>query len=349
MHILFFTRRFYPDIGGVETHVMEVGKRLVSMGHEVTVVCEESSKSSSTKRFWASQNDKKIKIWRIPVGRHEKQKKFIIWQWLKKNKQLIEDADIVHCHDVFYWYFPFRFMYPKKPVYTTFHGYEGYPVSPKAIAVRKLSEKLSWGNICVGDFIPKWYGTRATLVTYGGVTMANSKWQMASSSKKKFTIVFVGRLDKDTGIDLYLKTLQELKKKKIPFVFEAYGDGKFRKQVEKVGKVHGFIEHLEKKLAKVDIVFSSSYLSMIQSLAAKKLVFAVYTNPLKEDYLRMSPFAKFVIKGDDPQKLAEKIIFYINQKHFAEKLITAGYTWAEKQTWDEVITIYLNLWKASIV
>ncbi|HEX8932546.1 MAG TPA: glycosyltransferase, partial [Patescibacteria group bacterium] len=40
MKILFLARRFYPDIGGVEKHVLEISKRLAAIGHEVTVVAE---------------------------------------------------------------------------------------------------------------------------------------------------------------------------------------------------------------------------------------------------------------------------------------------------------------------
>jgi len=71
---------------------------------------------------------------------------------------LIQEADIVHCHDVFFWYLPFRFLYPKKKVFTTFHGWEGiFPPKWQAKVIRNISEKLSFGNICVGDFIRKWY------------------------------------------------------------------------------------------------------------------------------------------------------------------------------------------------
>ena len=41
MTIVFLARRFYPLIGGVEKHVMEISKRLVAAGHRVIVVTEE--------------------------------------------------------------------------------------------------------------------------------------------------------------------------------------------------------------------------------------------------------------------------------------------------------------------
>jgi glycosyltransferase involved in cell wall biosynthesis len=38
MQILMPTPRFFPEMGGVETHVYQVGKRLAAMGHSVTVL-----------------------------------------------------------------------------------------------------------------------------------------------------------------------------------------------------------------------------------------------------------------------------------------------------------------------
>jgi glycosyltransferase involved in cell wall biosynthesis len=35
--------KYYPEIGGVETHVKEISERLVKKGHEVEVICTESS------------------------------------------------------------------------------------------------------------------------------------------------------------------------------------------------------------------------------------------------------------------------------------------------------------------
>ncbi|MBI4999691.1 glycosyltransferase, partial [Candidatus Gottesmanbacteria bacterium] len=171
MRILFLTRLFYPHIGGVEKHVIEISKRLVNLGHEVVVVSEsstseESRPNSSTSGESFGHPRGVFTAYKIPIGKNEKFKKFQIWWWFWKNRKLIRQADIVHAHDVGFWYFPFRFLYPRKPFFITFHGYEQYPPSKKAILIRKISEKLVLGNICVGDYIPKWYGTKANFITY---------------------------------------------------------------------------------------------------------------------------------------------------------------------------------------
>jgi len=50
----------------------------------------------------------------------KKRKSFLFGNGFGKNRQLLQNADIIHCHDVFYWYLPFRFLYPHKPVFTPF-------------------------------------------------------------------------------------------------------------------------------------------------------------------------------------------------------------------------------------
>ena len=121
MKILFFSRLFYPHIGGVEKHVFEVSKLLVKKGHEVTVITEQYSPELKLRKMIEG-----IEVFRIPKYKEGKFKKFKIWKWTLNNNQLIKNADIVHCHDVFFWYLPFRLLFPFKKVITTFHGHEDY-------------------------------------------------------------------------------------------------------------------------------------------------------------------------------------------------------------------------------
>ena len=146
MKILFLTRRAWPEIGGVEKHVREVSLELQKKGHQVKVVSEKDI------------NYPHIKL----IGL------FAIWVWLFKNRKLIEDSDVIHVHDIFVWYLPFRFLYIQKPVYTTFHGWEGvWPIPLMNIFQKWLAAKLSMGTIAVGDYIEKYYGVKASRITYG--------------------------------------------------------------------------------------------------------------------------------------------------------------------------------------
>ncbi len=363
MTILFFSRLFYPHAGGVERHVGEIGKRLVKMGHSVTVVTEKlpSSKTTpprspkghlggaSTETYnTAYHSDSEsakmtgeidgIRIVRFDGGKEGFWKKFRIWLWLFRHRSLIVSVDIVHAHDVFFWYLPFRFLYPNKPVYTTFHGYETkYPPQKKAVLIRMISEKLSFGNICVGDYIRKWYGTTPTHKTYGGVEFSIFNFQFSNKKNKKLRILFIGRLEEDIGIRLYLQAIRKIKETRdleVTFL----GDGSFRHEAEKLGRVTAF---QEKFVVQTDVVFASSYLSMLSAMAVKKPVIAVYTNPLKKDYLTMAPFAKWITIVDS----ADQIVDQVQNLKSTNRKVELAYNWVKGETWEKVIDIYLKLWK----
>lgn len=342
MNILFFCHLFYPHIGGVEKHVMEINKILIKKGHKVVVVTERHDETLKLK-----EKINNIEIWRIPKLQENWFKKFKIWMWLFKSQNLMKNADIIHCHDVFFWYLPFRFLYFRKPVFTTFHGYETKnPPARKSIFIRKISEKLSKGNICVGDFIKKWYGTKANYVMYGGV-VANIKNQISKINNKsnKLQIVFVGRLEEDNGVGVYIESVKSLKKQGIKFDFFVCGDGAFRKEAEKYGKVLGFTQDVKKYIALADIVFSSSYLSMLEGMIMKRLVFAAYATKVKKDYLKISPFKKYIIIVSSAQSLVGHIINYRNKPKQYDKQLEKAFNWAKENSWDSVVASYLKLWK----
>lgn len=164
MKILFITRLFYPHIGGVEKHVYEVAKSLERKGNSVTVLTERYDKNLKD-----TEIIKGIKVVRFSYPHIKLLGLKLIWWQLLMNRKLIQDADVVHIHDVFIWYLPFRFLYPNKKVFTTFHGWEGiWPIPLKNIILKRVSAKLSNGTISVGKYIGKYYGIKSDKIIYGG-------------------------------------------------------------------------------------------------------------------------------------------------------------------------------------
>lgn len=337
MNILFLTRLYDPHIGGVETHVVKITKELIERGHKVTIITEQLPGTE------IKQQKSGVTIYRIPVGKDEKKKKGIVWKWMSKNQKLLSSSDIIHCHDVFFWILPFRLTHPFKKIYTTFHGYETvFPIQKKAIMIRKLSEMLSTGTICIGDFIKKWYYARPDLVLYGGVDTVSSV--AITKPHRPLRILFIGRLEEDTGVYIYSEALQILSDKGIPFSLTVLGDGRQKESLSRWGEIKGTIKNVGKEIATTDIVFASSYLSILQSLVYKKLIFALYQNALKKDYLNMAPFSDaLVIKGDAIQ-LAHALIAYSADPEGFNSRIDKGYEWVRSNTWTVVTNRYINLW-----
>ena len=350
MKILFFCRRFWPLIGGVEKHVLEISKRLIEKGNKITVVTEWSKGDGRFKGFGKYEG---IKIYRIPITTNEKLKKFQIWKWLWENRILIKEADIIHCHDVFYWFLPFKFLYPRKKVFTTFHGYEGsQPPKWNKILSHKMAGWLSNGSIAIGDFHQKWYGIKSEIVSYGAVE--NLERVMEVENEVKYDFCFVGRLAHDTGIMIYLEALKVLKERGEAYCLVICGDGpqmseavEFSKKNKLDAVFKGFVDDVEKYINNSKFIFVSRYLGILEALLAKKLIYAVYESEIKKDYLKLAPFASWIIIEKDAVALANKISYFENRPGKSTNNIQKGFNWAKQQTWDKLTDKYFELWGKS--
>ncbi len=182
------TPLYWPHLGGVENHTKRVSEELTSQGHDVTILTTRHEDALPAMEY---RNG--VKILRFPGRRLSQGRSFLM-----KNRGLLKDNDVVHCHDYSSFInlvLPFRFIYPWKPIYVTFHGHEGIlPIPRNIIMQRRLTAFLTKGNICIGDFIPKWYGTKEDFILYGGTDEAPKEGEMGPGA------AFIGRLEPDTGI-----------------------------------------------------------------------------------------------------------------------------------------------------
>ena len=332
--ILFLTRLYHPHIGGVEKHVMEISSELIKKGYKVEIVTEQFDANLPTQ-----QTLNGVRVYRIPVTTNERIKKFLIWRWVLTHPKLFIRADIVHIHDVFYWVFPLRLFMNGKKIFMTFHGYEGYPIKKTWKIQRKIAEKLTNGNICVGDFMKKWYLTSPTSVIYGGVRLESNKYKPLVQSA-----VFFGRLDSQTGVEQYIDAYKKVKLIFPKFKFTLVGEGKILRKVPKDIKVKGFTSEVSKYIGKNRFIFVSRYLSMLEALSQKREVVAVYDNQVKKDYLIMSPFREYITVCENSDQIAEHIIKRLINSSVDKKTLD-GYIWAKKQTWERIVSVYQNLWK----
>src|SRR3989344_5941704 len=305
MKILFLSPYFYPHIGGVEKHAYILASSLMKKGHSVVIITKKhNNKLKSYEEVDA------LKIYRFNQPKVKYLGLIYTWFWLLLHFNLIYKSDIIHCHDIFVWYLPFRLLLPNKPVFTTFHGWEGiYPIPFK---------KISYGAVST----PKVPG-----------------------SKVRNEIVYVGRLDSDTGLLIFLTVLDLLKKiKDISFSVNFCGDGELKTQCAKYGRVHGFVDPAP-YLSKARFCFASGYLSILEAMANKCIILTGYDNDLKKDYYLDTPFSKWINSSNNPEILAKKIIrFYFNTK-LTQNAIESGYNWIKGQTWETLLNDYLSLWK----
>lgn len=334
-HVVFLTRRFYPHIGGVETHVLRLSEELVKHSVQITVITEQHDASLPLLETY-----RRIKIVRIPYRLCAG--KWGIWRWMLRRRTLFRSAYLVHAHDVYWWYFPLRLLTPRMPSYVTFHGWEGvFPPERKAVLWRKAAELCAKKNICIGSFIERWYGTKADKVVYGAVDIPK-----AQQKKSLRSIAFFGRLDTDNDVSLYVEAFRLIKQTLPSIRITFVGDGAERQLAESIGTVTGIVKDPAKHIRGAAWLWSSSYLSMMQGMAMQQIVCSLYGNPLKEDYVRSFPVPSARVAEGDPRVFARVFTSLYRDMRRQNEMKRRAFTWVKTQTWEHVAKEYLDLWQS---
>jgi len=334
------TPSFHPSIGGVETHVRRVSECLSARGHDLTVLTHSSEAAPSSEQLGP------LAVCRLPRTNW--------WQAWRAARPHISNADIVHCHDAYsflHFYLPSCYLTPRRPVFITYHGYEGYPLRSEAIRWRRFTRRRVRDAICMGDFMCHWYGTPCFAVSYGGVDVDPAG---PPPLPERPSAVFVGRLAEDTSIMLYLYALALLKQdhgQRLPLT--VVGDGPLRGPAQLYARAQhldvtfrGVVADPTAEFARASIAFVSGYLAIWQALSLGRLVFAVYENELKRDYLSSFPRASetMVIAGE-ADELAAQLDRHLRRPAEADQTRTTGLQLAAEHPWDGVADLYLSMYR----
>ncbi|OGM21558.1 hypothetical protein A2771_01105 [Candidatus Woesebacteria bacterium RIFCSPHIGHO2_01_FULL_38_26b] len=126
---------------------------------------------------------------------------------------------------------------------------------------------------------------------------------------------------------------------------EFCGDGELANECKKYGKVHGFVDP-SPFYQKAKYCFASGYLTILEALANKCLVFTAYDNPLQKDYYQLVPFKKYINISSNPVKLSQTLIGLSKNEKRANTLIKNGYNWVKTQTWEKLHKIISNFGRA---
>lgn len=324
--ILFISKLFHPHIGGVEKHIYKLSKELIKKKHEISVLTEKYDSKLKTR-----ENYEGINVIRIDYRKVKLLGLFSLWFVVFKKLKLFLKSDVIHVHDVFIWVIPIRMFLFWKPFYLTNHGWEGiYPIPMKNKILKQISTFLSSGSMSIGGYINKFYEIRSNIVSYGGTNIPKKFY------KKKEKIVYVGRLEKDTGLDLLLKTLKHFPNLSIEFC----GNGSMRQECEKLGEVHGFVNPA-KYIKDAKICFCGGYLTILEAFANKCFVATAYSNLLKKSYLLETPFSQWIATGDKPKVISVNL----KRKMGSKGVLKQSYEWVKKQTWKELSNKYEEMWK----
>jgi glycosyltransferase involved in cell wall biosynthesis len=342
MNIVFITKDYLPKLGGVETHISKLTAELIKDDNQVNIITIADKGVSD-----GEINSENPKVFRLAPDTLPS--RISHYTGLLKKLRVLLKADVVHFHDfsIMYYFLPFVYLLKifRKKVYITFHGWEGvFPPPEYIVKKRTKCESLADGNICIGDFITKWYGTKADIVSYGGVEKKDI------SNNTETSVVFAGRLNYDTGINLYLEAWKVIQEKHPDRQLVICGDGSLSQSIlEDINNgslrnvtMAGMVKDTGVFIKDAVIVFTSGYLSILDSFAYRKRVIAVYDNELKEDYLNMIPESKEMLWSAGSK---EEIINLFDEAIQDDKKSEKAYKYSLDNDWGKVKKDYYRLWK----
>jgi len=317
MQILFISQSAAPVIGGVQKHISGVIDELSKKNLQIELIA--------------------IDRWNIP------QVKFIgllmIWARMLTKWRQIKNSEVIFIHDVFIYFLPWRILLPHKKIVTIFHGFEKeFPIPYKNILYKRLASKLSKFTISIGSYVNKYYGLseKNNRVSYG----ATLSPQVALDKKQKQKqFVFLGRLEKDTGLSIFLDFLNILKEKKINFRVDFLGDGPLKSACQKYGAVHGFVTP-DPYLTKSNVCFASGYMSILEAMSYQNICLTAYNSELKKNYLSDSPFASAIIIADSAIDLFNK--YQQTTDSAADKMLADGQQIARQHNFKNLAKLYLD-------
>lgn len=323
--ILLLAPAYYPSIGGVEKHIQKVATEL-KRDFEVVILVRQSQ---STPRRQVVDG---VAVWRLPAKPSFARLLF----WSLTHPGVLRGAQAIHSHDLYIS--ALRRLLPRAKLIHTFHGFESYPISEDAIRIRQEIRREVPVCFCVGAFIEKWYGTKCDHVLYGATDERPAKM-----TKQSWDVLYVGRLEADTGFQAYLEALLAIGSVAKPRVAVA-GNGSLMAWAKEFATANeldiqfmGSVEDVMSLMVQSRVVFTSGYLGILESASCSVPVVAFYDNELKKDYLEMHPQAKNLYIVKTPGEIAGAY----------EKALTATGIdldqlagWAADQKWSTIAKAY---------
>ena len=353
--VVHLARLCYPHVGGVERHLLELTAVLAE--REVTNIVITTQYEPQLPLI--EQLDT-MQIFRIPVLanpptglRASLLYKCAVWHAIWKLRTVIQRADVVQIHDVFWWLLPLLPLLNRTRLFITFHGYEG-DEAPRLSQIlwHKIAAWYTRGNLAVGEFHRKWYGIQPTITTHGAVTVPTEQVTRSEKSSATFKILYIGRLSADSGIAVYLQAVRGLKASGQRVELDVYGGGEEHAQFQKFCSQHdlpvrfkGAVPGAAQFIPKYQAAFVSRYLAILEALAVGVSVIAHYNTDIKHDYLQLAPFADWITIVHTPEEIQAAVESILkNPSKYRQS--PAAQDWIRAQTWQQMADNYQELWRA---
>ena len=336
---------YLPRVGGVERHVAGLSAAPTRRGHAVEIVTAHHAPGLETGEVVDGIAVRRFHPSPLPL-----MGPLVTGLRLLPLAGLLRGADVLHCHDypTFRWILLWRLLLPRKRIAITFHGWEGHaPPKRSALWNRRLAARLTRGNLCVGSFIEKWYGTRATDVTYGAVSTEAEGPGIPSD------VLLLSRIEPDVPVSAYLEGFAALKatgggQRDVVVVGGGSLLDEMKRRAESLGvpiRIVGAVADAQPYLRGTRVVVANGFLAILEAVSYGKPVFAIYTDPIMEDRLRLFPHAEsFIHAFSDPGAFGAALADNLARSEADRGIPGEAVAWARAQTWDRLADQYEEIW-----
>jgi alpha-1,3-mannosyltransferase len=330
MRILQVCHHFRPCVGGVERHVEDLCKNLIERGHESDAACLDScaNKKETLPHY---EEYKGIKISRLP---------FIdlgIYKIAPGVLKLIKKYDVIHVHGLGFFsdFLAITSFFHRKPLILTTHG--GIFHTHRFSLLKKVYFNF-WCRLILKKFrqiiaVSKndeaLFSRISPRVTYVPNGVDIKDFPPTDRKTEKNSLLFVGRLSKNKGIDNLIKMIYFLKKEipdvKLYVVGEDWEDmlKDLKKMVEElelrenvffVGAVKDRGKLLDYYLRSQIFVSASQYegfgISVLEAMASGRVV-AVNDIDAFKTFIENGENG-FIVDYSNPKEAALKIAHIMN-------------------------------------
>jgi len=363
LNILMVAARYYPYIGGVETHVYEVGRRLASNGVNITILTTMPFSLSS--HLPKEETVEGMHIIRVQAWPQERDY-YIAPEMYSIIKQ--GTWDLVHCQGYHTMVAPLTMLAASKakiPYVVTFHSGGDSSLLRKVLrGVQRMALRplLARAKRLIGP--SKWeiefYRERLHLPSSQFVVNPNGAYHLPNLKNTAWEqmdgtwIVSVGRLERYKGHQRVIAAMPKVLEQVPDARLRILGKGPYELTLQKMARKLGVAERVEIRavppgdrdgvasvIAQADLVtllseHEAQGIAVLEALALQRPVLIASTTALQEFADR--GLARSVPIGSTPEEVARAII---NQ--LREPLVPKN---VELPTWDDCAADLLALYQS---
>ncbi len=230
MRIVLVCQRYYPEIGGIETHAKEVSERLVKKGHDVEVVCTDP-----TGKLKKNEVINGVRVTRFRSLAYKDAFFFApqIYFYLRSRSY-----DCVHIHNYHALSALFAILACRDFIFTPhYHGGSASKIKSLLHKPYRMLGSYIFGKarkiVCVSKFemalLKKHFrlGNEKLVHIPNGLNMEEFR-DIKPMKKDNKTILYVGRLEKYKGVQYTINALTKLP----GYRFEIIGRGPYQKELQ---------------------------------------------------------------------------------------------------------------------